>query len=118
MPTVTITVNAKNYQIACDEGQESHVQSLGAYVDESAQTVAGAAGSETYQLVLTSLVLADELFDLRTQLAQAQSAVQSDAANRAAALQAKLDSQRAQMSATANGLAEQLESIAKRLKSA
>lgn len=118
MPNVTITVNAKNYQIACDETQTERVQALGDYIDNAAAGVAGAAGTEMYQMVLAALVITDELFDVKEQLAQLQGKANDEAQSRAAALEAKLNAQRAQMSATANGLAEQLENIAKRLKTA
>lgn len=118
MTTVAITVNNKQYQIACDEAQQDRVKALGAYINEAAEGVAGAAGTEVYQLVLAALVVADELFDVKEQLAASQAQANQEAQSRAAALEAKLNAQRAQLSATTNGLAEQLETIAKRLKSA
>lgn len=118
MSTVTISVNNKSYQIACDEAQQERVKALGDYINNAAEGVAGAAGTEVYQLVLASLVIADELFDVKEQLATLESQANNEAQARAAALEAKLNAQRAQLSATTNGLAEQLENIAQRLKSA
>ncbi|MEX2310961.1 MAG: cell division protein ZapA, partial [Rhodospirillales bacterium] len=33
MAQVTVTINDRRYNIACDDGQEAHLARLGAYVD-------------------------------------------------------------------------------------
>ncbi len=67
MAEVNIAINGRNYGVACDNGQEARVRDLGKYVDERLKDIskAGAAASETHLLVLTALVLADEVYDLR-----------------------------------------------------
>jgi cell division protein ZapA len=69
MPNVVITLQGRPYTIACDEGQERRVQQLAVYVDQTLRNIArnGAAASENYQLVLTSILLADELLALKEQ---------------------------------------------------
>lgn len=66
MAEVTITINGRNYGIACDDGQEQRVLELGEYINERLSTIAsaGAATTESHLLVLTSLVLADEIHEL------------------------------------------------------
>lgn len=66
MAEVNVTINGRTYGIACDDGQEQRVLDLGKYVDERLKEIAkaGAASNESHLLVLTSLVLADEIFDL------------------------------------------------------
>jgi cell division protein ZapA len=67
MSKVNIVVNNRTFTIACDDGQEARVQQLGRYVDERFKELnqAGAAPNEAYMLVLTSLVIADDMFEAR-----------------------------------------------------
>ncbi len=69
MPEVTLQINGRGYGIFCDEGQEDRILELAAFIDSRLQDIAasGAASAESHLLVLTSLVLADELFEAREQ---------------------------------------------------
>lgn len=81
MAQVTIEINGKRYNIACDDGQEDRVYQLAGYINEKLNKIAGGgAGSistDSHLLVLTSLVLTDEIFDLHEQLQESSSAQQS-----------------------------------------
>lgn len=81
MAELNLTINGKNYSIFCDDGQEQRVLDLGHYVDERLKEIAsaGAATNESHLLVLASLMLADEVFDLRDGANQ-NSAAQAPAA--------------------------------------
>ena len=65
MAEVNITLNGRIYEIACDAGQEGRVVDLAAYIDQRLQQISksGAAYNDAHLLVLTTLVLADELFE-------------------------------------------------------
>ncbi len=65
MAKVTISLNGKPYSVACDEGQEARVLELGSYIDRTMRQIArnGAASSEAHLLVLTAIVLSDEMFN-------------------------------------------------------
>lgn len=67
MAEVSVTIHGKVYGIACDDGQERRVQELAKYVDMRLREIAGAgaASNESHLLVLTALVLADEIFDMK-----------------------------------------------------
>lgn len=67
MAEISITINGRSYDIACDDGQEGRVTDLSGYVDKQMQKIAasGAAYNDSHLLVLTALVLADELFEAR-----------------------------------------------------
>ncbi len=71
MAEVNLTINGRNYGIACDDGQERRVKDLGSYVDQRLKEIAraGAASNESHLLVLTAIILADEIFDLKDGLA-------------------------------------------------
>ena len=67
MSEVNVTINGRVYGIACDEGQQQRVLDLAKYVDARLREIAqaGAASNEAHLLVLTSIIMADEVFDLK-----------------------------------------------------
>jgi cell division protein ZapA len=71
MAQVNVAIHGKVYGIACDDGQERRVQELAGYVDMRLREIAGAgaATNESHLLVLTALVLADEIFDTKANMA-------------------------------------------------
>ncbi len=71
MPEVTLKINNRGYSLACDAGQEQRLVDLAHHVDSRLKDIAsaGAATNEAHLLVLTSLVLSDEIHELRDELA-------------------------------------------------
>lgn len=67
MAEVNISINGRKFGIACDDGQEQRVAELAKFVDERVKELAGAGAgtNESHLLVLTSIVMADELFSQR-----------------------------------------------------
>jgi len=67
MAEVSITIKGRQYDIACDDGQEKRVTQLASYIDDKIKMIArtGSAYNEAHLMVLTSLVLADEIFDAK-----------------------------------------------------
>lgn len=66
MSTVTLTIGPKSYTVACADGEEAHVQSLGAIIAEKyAQLGSARAPLEAQNLLFAALFLADELAELR-----------------------------------------------------
>lgn len=80
MAEVNLSINGRNYPILCDDGQEGRIQELAKYIDDRLQSIAssGAASNENHLLVLTSLILTDEIFELRDNLAVADELMSSD----------------------------------------
>jgi cell division protein ZapA len=74
MAQVTVQVNGKPYIVGCEDGQEGHVQTLAGLFDDYVGQVAREVGQlgETRLFLMGSLLLADELSDLRARLAQAE----------------------------------------------
>lgn len=70
MASVSVTINGRRYEIACDEGQEAQISRLGRHVDDRVRQLAAAVGQlgDTRLLVMTSLMLADELSDKNDEL--------------------------------------------------
>ncbi len=76
MADVTLNINERNYSIGCDDGQENRVLELGNFIDHKIRELkkSGASGSESHMLMLASLVMADEIYELRENLRQANAA--------------------------------------------
>ncbi len=70
MASVAVTINGRRYEIACDEGQEAQLSRLGRYVDDRVRQLAAAVGQlgDTRLMVMTALLLADELSDKNDEL--------------------------------------------------
>ena len=83
MAEVSLAIHGKPYGIACDDGQEERVTELGQYVDSRLREIAsaGAASNDSHLLVLTALVMADEIYDLRDSIHELQQTVNAGSAN-------------------------------------
>lgn len=73
MAQIDVTINGRNYQIACDDGQEAHLEQLGEYVDRRVRELVAAVGQvgDSRLLVMVSLLIADELAETYAQLKKA-----------------------------------------------
>ncbi|WP_086608379.1 cell division protein ZapA [Erythrobacter donghaensis] len=66
MSTVTLSIGPKTYTVACADGQEAHITSLGAMIAEKyGQLGSARAPLEAQNLLFTALFLADELAEAR-----------------------------------------------------
>lgn len=63
MAQITVKINGRSYDVACDDGQEDHVARLGRYVEKKVAELAGQIGQvgDTRLLVMAALMLTDEL---------------------------------------------------------
>ena len=109
MAQVAVTINNRSYRIACDDGQEEHLQRLAQFVDKKVAELVAAVGQigDTRLLVMASLLVADELSDAyaENEKLKAGSAGGSMSAT-----------EEDQLVATIEGYAKKLEDIASRLE--
>ena len=84
MAQVTLRINGYAYILGCQDGEERHLEAMGAEVSSRIDGVRAAAGQsgEARMLVMASLLMADEIFELRGKL---------EAAEAGAAVTAKAD---------------------------
>ncbi|MEO1491871.1 MAG: cell division protein ZapA [Pseudomonadota bacterium] len=84
MPEVTVEVGGRSYRVGCGEGEEDHLIKLASYVDREASKLTKQLGqmSEGRLMLMTALVMADLLSDMRTGIADAEARA-SDAEARA-----------------------------------
>ncbi|MHA1597990.1 MAG: cell division protein ZapA [Alphaproteobacteria bacterium] len=108
MAQVTVTINNRDYQVACDVGQEDHLSRLGVYIDKRAKEMTAAVGEidDKRLLVMVSLLIADELSDQYADM---------DSLKADAGIAARMETEESLCQAI-DTLAERIESIAERLE--
>jgi cell division protein ZapA len=139
MSTVTLNIGPKTYTIACADGEEAHIEGLGAMIAEK-YTLLGASRAplEAQNLLFAALFLADELAEARKHTGGAEPAAtpvpdtaETDALRETIAqLESELDAARQAAPApqpdlfvgvvpaedVSDTLAEQLEALAARIE--
>lgn len=65
MAEVSLLINGKSYSLACDDGQEQRILDLGQFIDEKAKALGAGGMTDNHRLMLTSLMIADELFETK-----------------------------------------------------
>jgi cell division protein ZapA len=74
MAQVTVRINGYAYTVGCQDGEEQHLEAMAGEVErriESVRAVAGPSG-EARMLVMASLLMADDLYEVNQALKAAQ----------------------------------------------
>jgi cell division protein ZapA len=74
MAQVTLRINGYAYTLGCQDGEERHLEAMGAEVSsriDGVRTAAGPSG-EARMLVMAALLMADDIFELRSKLEAAE----------------------------------------------
>ena len=116
MSQVNATISGRNFRLACEDGQEEHLQALAKDIDQRIIDLRAKFGEigDTRLTVMAALTLADELSETRERLQRAEPelAILRDAsavsADRAQETQGAI-------AAALNAAAERIESLTKRL---
>lgn len=74
MAQVTLRINGYVYTIGCQDGEEAHLEAMAGEVERRIESIKSGAGpsGEARMLVMASLLMADDLYELRQQLKAAQ----------------------------------------------
>lgn len=106
MPTVTVFLNGRNYDVACGPGEETRVQEVAGRLRQRMEGLAKSLGSvqENLLFAVTSLLLADELEQREREVAELQAVGPTE--------------REAAMIDVLENLAAQIEAIAARLEAA
>jgi cell division protein ZapA len=78
MAQLSVTIGGRLYRIACEEGQEAHLEALSADVDRRIAQMRASFGEIGDQrlTVMASIALVDELTEAKRKLAQMEADVQ------------------------------------------
>jgi cell division protein ZapA len=103
---VTVKINGYTYTVGCENGQEQHLLAMAAQVENRIDSIKALGGnSGEARLVLASLLMADEIHDLRAEL---------ETLRAAAVRQTKRDVKPAEPPAKDSELSRQLSRLATR----
>ena len=111
MPLVEVVVNGRDYQVACDVGQEDRLRELAHMFDKRVQVLASSVGQvgDARLLLMAGLVLSDELSGALARSAEREREI--------ASLKAKLADGAETLEKAEVGISELLEQAAVRIES-
>lgn len=116
---ISLTVHGRTYQIATDEGKESHLQKLAEHIDRRMAEQEARVGQvgEQRLLFMACLLIADELFDTQRQV-DGLKAGRPSPPQAAAAAPAGASAVEEQATRALDACAQRIEAIAARLQGA
>lgn len=116
MAQVTITIDNKQYRMACDEGQEEHLMEMGQKFDRYVTYLKGSFGEIGDQrlTIMAAIMVMDELSELQRRIKGMESEIGTLRKTRDDAL-VKADKNDAALTGALAGLAQRMETLAERL---
>ncbi len=116
MAQVTVTIDGKQYRMACDEGQEEHLMELASRFDRYVLHLKGSFGEIGDQrlTVMAGIMIMDELNELQKRVRGMESEIATLRKTRDDAL-VKADKNDAALTGALSTLAERMEGLAARL---
>ncbi|HXG78868.1 MAG TPA: cell division protein ZapA [Methyloceanibacter sp.] len=118
MGQVTVTLNGRVYRLECGEGEEAHLVELADYLSSHVETMKrkfGQVGDDRL-ILMASLVVADELWELRRQLQELKTSLAESRRDKSIADQSA-KAARNDLAQRVNALAERLERLNARFAS-
>jgi cell division protein ZapA len=114
MSQVTVTINGRQFRMACEDGQESHLLRLAEDLDKRIERLRGTFGEigDTRLTVMAALTVADELADTGSRLRRLEEDMAGLQDARAAAAE-RSDATQAAVAAALNSAAERIEQVTK-----
>src|ERR1700733_4766391 len=116
MAHVSVTINSRQYRMACDDGQEHHLGRLAHDLDQRIshlRTTFGEIG-DMRLTVMAALILADELSEMRQRMRKVEEELASLQQARVAAAD-RAEATQADLTAAFNSAAERIEKAARLL---
>lgn len=106
MPTVTVSLNGRGYDIACGPGEENRVMEMAGKLRQRLETMSKSVGTaqENFLFAVTSLILTDELDQKEREVAELKLQQMELSLNREAALAETLERLAARIEAIAANL--------------
>jgi len=116
MATITVSINNRNYRMACDDGQEEHLTRLAQSFDQRIAELRRDFGEigDMRLTVMAALTIADELSESREQVRRVEDEFASLQDARTSATDHARTTERA-IAAAFNAAAERIEKLAKAL---
>ena len=119
MSQVNVTINGRQFRMACEDGQEGHLRQLAQTLDERIVALRGQFGEigDARLTVMAALMVADELAETAKKVKRLQDELASLQESRVVASDRASSTQAALVAAFASA-AERIEDMAKKLNQA
>jgi cell division protein ZapA len=116
MSQVSVTINGRRFNMACEDGQEDHLIGLAREFDARIEGLRSKFGEigDTRLTVMAALTVADELAEMTTRIGRLEEELASGKAARVAAAERNKDAE-ATVAAALVAAAERIESITKKI---
>jgi cell division protein ZapA len=116
MAPVSVTINGRQFRMACEDGQEDHLLALARQLDGRIEELRAKFGEigDTRLTVMAALTIADELGEINARLTKLEQDL-TDAHNAHAAMSEQNRTAQVAVAAAMTAAAERIESVAKKL---
>jgi cell division protein ZapA len=116
MSTVVTTINGRQFRLACEDGQEEHLQSLAADIDRRIKELRGKFGEigDTRLTVMAALTIADQVSEAAERIRRLEEELSALQDARVVAADRARDASAAVVAAF-NSAAERIEGLTKKL---
>jgi cell division protein ZapA len=113
---VTVSINGRNFRLACEEGQEAHLKRLAAELDRRIEELRARFGEigDTRLTIMAALVVADEVAESGAKMRKVEEELAALQEARVASAEHAKATQAA-VSAALNSAAERIETLTRRL---
>ncbi len=116
MSQVSVTINGRQFRMACEDGQEAHLMSLARDLDSRIEGLRAKFGEigDTRLTVMAALTIADSLAEATTRIKRLEDELAALQNTRSESLDRSMATRDA-VAAALNAAAERIESITKKL---
>jgi cell division protein ZapA len=115
MSSLRITVGGREYQVACDDGEEGRLKNLARLLDERVKLLGAGRINDSQVMMLAGLMLIDELEDTRRELGQLKNEIHNSSQSFETSKQIELEGV---IASTLHDIASRVESIVGELEKA
>ena len=117
MSQVTVTINGRQFRMACEDGQEGHLIKLAQDLDQRIDKLRGNFGEigDARLTIMAALTVADELADIRSRLNRVEEGRPASLEDARVASADHAKATQAAISAALNAAAERIEGLTRQL---
>ncbi|MFC6760076.1 cell division protein ZapA [Sulfitobacter porphyrae] len=116
MPEVQITIGGRQFEVACQEGEESYLHSAAKMLDDEAQVLSDQVGRmpEARMLLMAGLLLADKTASVEDRMAEVKAELAEREAELAGLRNVKIEPERVEVPVVPQSVKDTLAELAAR----
>ncbi len=116
MPEVRITIGGRQFEVACQEGEESYLHSAAKMLDDEAQVLSDQVGRmpEARMLLMAGLLLADKTASVEDRMAEVKAELAEREAELAGLRNVKIEPERVEVPVVPQSVRDTLAELAAR----